>query len=610
MKSTLLRLALSISLVATAVTATRADAAEPGVGELRYLVTLKAGANPADVAAAGATVEAVNGSSLTVTIPAVAAARLADLPGVASLVELTGESQAQLALPATSAPPARLAPRKAAPLGTQTLWATGQYVYDGAGNITGIGTTSSPNSDGKTSTFSYDEASRLIEASIGRTGPDIHETYQYDGFGNLTAHTRTSPGTTITYPSAGNLPSLITNRMTGTDTGYDDAGNVTAYGGTTLTYDAFNQATSKTLNSYTYNYLYDVNEERIGIQSGSTSHWTIRDFDNKPLLQFDSSLSLNDASWASTQWSWVESYVWSDERMLAAERPSGQIHYHLDHLGSPRILTDGSGTQIGDPIEYAPYGEEISTPGGEVLKFTGHERDYDPGNPANDNYLDYMHARYYDARMGRFLAVDPVLGHTLQPQSWNRYAYVLNDPIVRIDRDGRDWRKELQGIVGLGLVLTGVHEVDTGKPAGWPAGAKYVHDAIASVPDQVKMAIAAGPFLTVEGPPVTYQTYIKVNEETGQTYSGRTSGTGTPEQNVARRDAGHHMNEQGYGPAELDKTATDKDAIRGREQQNIDANGGAQSQGGTSGNAINGISPKNPKLQKYIEAAMKLFGAI
>jgi RHS repeat-associated protein len=78
-------------------------------------------------------------------------------------------------------------------------------------------------------------------------------------------------------------------------------------------------------------------------------------------------------------------------------------------------------------------------PGGELLKFTGHERDYDLSQPTNDNYLDYMHARYYDSRRGRFLSVDPVLGNAPRPQTWNRYAYVANNPINRVDPDGRNW---------------------------------------------------------------------------------------------------------------------------------------------------------------------------
>ena len=107
----------------------------------------------------------------------------------------------------------------------------------------------------------------------------------------------------------------------------------------------------------------------------------------------------------------------------------------------------------------------------------------------------------------------------------------------------------------------------------------------------------------VAGAVKTYQTYTKTNPETGKTYSGRTSGTRTPEQNVAARDQGHHMNEQGYGQAELDKSSTNAAAIRGRVQQLIENNGGAQSQGGTSGNAINGISETNPNGQAYRSAA-------
>jgi hypothetical protein len=105
----------------------------------------------------------------------------------------------------------------------------------------------------------------------------------------------------------------------------------------------------------------------------------------------------------------------------------------------------------------------------------------------------------------------------------------------------------------------------------------------------------------------TYQTYTKPNPDTGEVYSGRTSGTGSPRENVARRDAGHHMNEKGFGPAELDETSPNPLAIRGREQQLIERNGGAQSMGGTSGNAINGISPKNPRREQYLQAADEEF---
>lgn len=100
-------------------------------------------------------------------------------------------------------------------------------------------------------------------------------------------------------------------------------------------------------------------------------------------------------------------------------------------------------------------------------------------------------------------------------------------------------------------------------------------------------------------PPKSHVTYTKPGPA-GEVYSGRSSGssTMTPEQILARRDAGHHMNEKGFEPAMLDKSSKNAAAIRGREQQLIEANGGAQSTGGTSGNKINGISSK--KKRRYL----------
>lgn len=76
------------------------------------------------------------------------------------------------------------------------------------------------------------------------------------------------------------------------------------------------------------------------------------------------------------------------------------------------------------------------------MKFTGHERDYNGLYwIQTQDYLDYMHARYYQARMGRFLSVDPSMdlqANPPNPQRWNRYSYVSNNPINKIDPDGRD----------------------------------------------------------------------------------------------------------------------------------------------------------------------------
>jgi RHS repeat-associated protein len=64
-------------------------------------------------------------------------------------------------------------------------------------------------------------------------------------------------------------------------------------------------------------------------------------------------------------------------------------------------------------------------------KFTGQERDAETG-------LDYFHARYFSAALGRFNSPDPGnAGASLfNPQSWNAYTYVFNNPLTNTDPTG------------------------------------------------------------------------------------------------------------------------------------------------------------------------------
>jgi RHS repeat-associated protein len=72
-------------------------------------------------------------------------------------------------------------------------------------------------------------------------------------------------------------------------------------------------------------------------------------------------------------------------------------------------------------------------------RFTGKERDAESG-------LDYFGARYLSAAQGRFTGADPVLNLQAtipNPQRWNRYAYVSNNPLAKVDPDGADERHVL-----------------------------------------------------------------------------------------------------------------------------------------------------------------------
>jgi RHS repeat-associated protein len=64
-------------------------------------------------------------------------------------------------------------------------------------------------------------------------------------------------------------------------------------------------------------------------------------------------------------------------------------------------------------------------------KFTGYERD-------NESELDFAQARYHNNQHGRFTTVDPLLAsaNSANPQTFNRYTYVLNNPLALVDRTG------------------------------------------------------------------------------------------------------------------------------------------------------------------------------
>jgi RHS repeat-associated protein len=128
-----------------------------------------------------------------------------------------------------------------------------------------------------------------------------------------------------------------------------------------------------------------------------------------------------------------------EQLMISPHRVVGQTgiefdvsYYHVDHLGTPRLITDPAGNVV-TYHKYDPFGEELQPLGSpNTHQFTGHERDQATG-------LDYMLARYYSAGIGRFLAPDLVLDAVSleMPQSWNKYSYVSNNPMRLLDPSGR-----------------------------------------------------------------------------------------------------------------------------------------------------------------------------
>lgn len=114
-----------------------------------------------------------------------------------------------------------------------------------------------------------------------------------------------------------------------------------------------------------------------------------------------------------------------------------------DPLGSPGVITNKLG-EVFSRRDFMPFGEEITPDAsyrtaalkygiadGVRQKFTGYQRD-------EETDLDFAEARYYYNDQGRFTAVDPLLasGKSANPQTFNRYVYVANNPLVHTDPTG------------------------------------------------------------------------------------------------------------------------------------------------------------------------------
>lgn len=103
-------------------------------------------------------------------------------------------------------------------------------------------------------------------------------------------------------------------------------------------------------------------------------------------------------------------------------------YYGVDALGSVRVVFDSAGNLI-NRMDYGPFGEQLAGSTFSRRVYAQLFRDGETGQ-------DYAEARSYQSRTGRFVSVDPVDGSATNPQSWNRYSYVLNNPVSFVDPEG------------------------------------------------------------------------------------------------------------------------------------------------------------------------------
>jgi RHS repeat-associated protein len=221
---------------------------------------------------------------------------------------------------------------------------------------------------------------------------------------------------------------------------YDAAGNQINDGSGPRIYDAENRMVTATKGGVSSSYTYDADGQRVRRIIGGVETWQVYGIGGELLAEYAAG-----ASPTAPQ----KEYGYRGGQMLVvwdgSETGDRQLQWLVqDHLGSTRMVVDRSGSLGGvRRHDFGPFGEELSAGvgirsasngyGDDLVrqKYTGKERD-------PETNLDYFGARYFADVQGRFTSVDPLMSsaHTIEPQSWNRYAYTLNNPLRFVDVKG------------------------------------------------------------------------------------------------------------------------------------------------------------------------------
>jgi RHS repeat-associated protein len=290
--------------------------------------------------------------------------------------------------------------------------------------------------------YDYDSLNRLIwMAEFPNGGSSTgSQSYAYDHYGNRTVSGWGTGINTQQFAVDAN-----TNRL-GVPVGqpglmqYDSAGNLindTYSGHGARSYDAENRMTTA-VNSASQQsvYTYDADGKRVRRNSYNQEVWQVYGMDGELLAEYAA-----NAAPSSPQ----KEYGYRNGELLVTAEGGANLRWLIsDQLGTPRMVADRTGSLAGiKRHDYLPFGEELyAGAGGRTAQqgyagdsvrqqFTGYERD-------NETGLDYAQARYFSSNHGRFTTPDPLIasGRPALPQSWNRYAYVLNNPLRNVDPTG------------------------------------------------------------------------------------------------------------------------------------------------------------------------------
>ncbi|MBT9290960.1 RHS repeat-associated core domain-containing protein [Prosthecodimorpha staleyi] len=262
------------------------------------------------------------------------------------------------------------------------------------------------------------------------------------------------------YPSPSAARPHAPTSVGGQSITYDAAGNTLTGLGRSFVWDGENRPSSITKAGVTVAFTYGPDGERLTKQksvsdAGCTGSRTDVTLTLGADLERDTKWTCSSGSWVSTS-TWTK-YVQSDVKRVGNGSGAAAHFLHRDHLSSVRQVTDATGA-LAQSQTFTPYGTRAQSTGHEEAKgYIGERHDPETG-------LIYLHARYYDPAIGRFVS----------PDSWdplkegvgtNRYAYADNDPINKSDPNGHFINFLISGVMSGGMELAS--KLYSGNPVNW-----------------------------------------------------------------------------------------------------------------------------------------------
>ncbi len=281
------------------------------------------------------------------------------------------------------------------------------YSRDNIGNITAITDTLNPSN---TKSYSYDSLNRLTIA----TGQWGAITYAYDSVGNRTYETTNTGNTTYTYTTNTNkLASVFGEKNLSFS--YDNNGNTTGENNRQFIYNQ-NQRLTQVTDTGTVlgEYIYNGNGQRADKLIPSQNKCTVFHYDQNGLLITESTRTGNIKA----------EYIYLNGQPLAKIENNNVYYYLNDHLGTPSLMTDSSGS-VSWQGEFLPFGEPLSITGSITnnLRFPGQYYDSETGLHQNG-------FRDYDPETGTYRQSDPIgLLGGMNPYSYGNNPVNLIDPL-------------------------------------------------------------------------------------------------------------------------------------------------------------------------------------